>query len=212
MDPEIADILEPQRETAVPREPQAWWWIVSAAVVVLIGVLSVRSGARVPFLWGVDLGIHEFGHLVTFWAPWPVTAVAGSVFQVAFPLGLAAYFLFARNEPWAAAPLLAWAGASSRNVAVYIADAPFQRLELLGGPGVKHDWATLLAGPGLRFTAPLAGAVEFVGWLLIVAGLLLATVPPVRETAMRVRADRKAAADLARQATLPVREPHGPIG
>jgi hypothetical protein len=179
---------------------------------VLLGVLSARSGARVPFLWGVDFGIHEFGHLVTFWAPWQITAAAGSVFQVAFPLGLAAYFLFARRELWAAAPLLAWAGASARNAAVYIADAPFQRLELWGGPGVQHDWATLLAGPGLRYAAALAGTVDAVGWLLIVVGFLLAAVPPIRAWLAQSRAARKAAADRARHATLPVREPHGPIG
>ena len=212
MDAQIADILEPQLEAAVPREPEAWWWFGSAGAVVLIGVLSARSGARIPLLWGVDFGIHEFGHLVTFWAPWPLTAAAGSFFQVAFPLGLAAYFLFGRHEPWAAAPLLAWAGASARNVAVYIADAPFQRLELWGAPGVRHDWATLLAGPALRYAGALAGTVEFVGWLMIAAALVLVTVRPARAWSVRLRAERTAAEDLARHATLPVREPHGPIG
>jgi hypothetical protein len=210
MDAQIPDI--PQPEKAAPPEPKLWWWVVSAVSVVLIGVLSARSGARVPFLSGVDFGFHELGHFVLWWAPWRITAIAGSVTQVAFPLALAAYFLFDRHEPWAAAPLLAWAGASARNVAVYIADAPFQRLELWGGPAVQHDWATLLAGPPLRYAGAIAGTVEAVGWLMIVAALALATVQPIREALAASRAKRRAAADEARHATLPVREPHGPIG
>jgi hypothetical protein len=46
--------------------------------------------------------------------------------QVAASLALARHFGFARREWWAAAPLLAWAGASARNFAVYVADAPYQ--------------------------------------------------------------------------------------
>jgi hypothetical protein len=195
-----------------PWRAAMWVWLTSAACVVVLGVLSGTSGARVPFLWGIDLGIHEFGHLVTYWAPWRVTAIAGSVFQVAMPLALAAYYGLARREWWAAAPLLAWAGASARNVAVYIADAPYQRLQLLGGPGVLHDWAQLLAGQPMRFAGVIAWTVNAAGWAMIAAGLVIALWPPLSTLVVETRRRREARIFEARKPLLPVHEPHGPIG
>ncbi|NTU71496.1 MAG: hypothetical protein HGB10_06720 [Coriobacteriia bacterium] len=191
-----------------PPGERLWVWAVSAAAVIVIGALSATSGARVPLLWFVDFGVHEFGHMVFMWAPWTVTAAAGSISQVALPLGLAAYFAFARRELWAAAPLLAWAGASARNAAVYIADAPYQRLQLWGGEGSLHDWAQLLQGKPMMLAEEIAWTVNAVGWLAIAGALAMALVQIVRIVRLR----RAAAADLARHATLPVREPRGPIG
>lgn len=192
----------------VPAAERRWPWVVSAGAVVLIGVLSATTGARVPLLWLFDFGIHEFGHLITAWAPWTVTAFAGSFVQVAVPLGLAAYFAFGRHEMWAAAPLLAWAGASLRNVAAYIADAPYQRLELWGGDGVLHDWAQLLQGKPMMHAGTLAWLANAIGWLAIATALALALAP----LAAQRQAGVKRVADAQREATLPVREPRGPIG
>jgi hypothetical protein len=180
--------------------------------VCVVSILSGTSGAGVPFLWGVDLGIHELGHLVTVWAPWRVTAVAGSVFQIAVPLALAGYFGFTRREWWAAAPLLAWAGASARNVAVYIADAPYQRLELWGGPGVLHDWAQILAGQPMRFAGAIAWTVNAAGWAAIAAALVVALWPPLEAVGSRLHRASDAIRFEKRKESLPVREPHGPQG
>jgi len=191
----------------LPAEKR-WPWIASAAAVLAIGMASATSGGRVPLLSLVDFGIHEFGHLLFAWAPWQVTAFAGSFVQVAFPFALAVYFGFRRNELWAAAPLLAWSGSSLRNVAVYIADAPYQRLELWGGEGVLHDWAQLLQGKPMMHADQIAWFANALGWVAIVAAFALALAPLV----LQVRARAKEAADEAREETLPVREPHGPIG
>ena len=209
---EPLDVLPAVAVSRSSRQARLWVWLVSAGCVVAVGLLSATSGARVPFLWGVDLGIHEFGHLVTFWAPWRVTAAAGSVFQVAVPLSLAAYYGFVRREWWAAAPLLAWAGTSARNVAVYIADAPYQRLELFGGPGVLHDWAQLLAGPSLRFAGAIAWTVDFAGWAAVAAALVVALWVPIGRAAAMLLDLQVARRFAARKSSLPVREPHGPIG
>lgn len=90
----------------------------------------------------VDLGFHELGHLVGYALPWElVTAALGSVAQIAVPLGLSAYFLFLRHERVSAAVCIAWAATSAWGVHAYIADAPFERLDLIGG---DHDWAFIL--------------------------------------------------------------------
>ena len=115
---------------------------VAGAAWCLALALCVGLGHLVPLLSLVDLGFHELGHLVTYVLPWElVTAAMGSITQVAVPIGLAAYFYVMRSERVSAAVCLAWAGTSAWGVHLYIADAPYERLELIGG---DHDWAFIL--------------------------------------------------------------------
>jgi len=207
-----------REETAAPAV-HTWRWVFSGAAVAAFGAASATTHASVPFASFIDFGVHEFGHLVFAWAPWMVTAAAGSIFQVVVPLGFAAYFAFARKEYWAAAPLMAWAGNSARNVAVYIADAPYQYLDLWGGEGTLHDWAQLLQGRPMQSAEEIAWAVNALGWALIAGGLALVAWAAWAER-RAVRDAEEAAAHAAaheaeleaRRATLPVREKHGPIG
>jgi len=195
---------------AAPQPPvvHTGRWVLSAVAIVMLGWSSAATGAMVPLLAGVDLGIHEFGHLVMGWAPWIIGVFAGSFFQVAAPLGLSAYFGFARREVWAAGPLMAWAGVSLRNVAVYIADAPYQRLELWGGDNVVHDWAQLLAGKPMQHAEQIAWCANSLGWGLVAGGLAL--------VAWAAFGERRAATRFveleARKDSLPVREPRNPLG
>ena len=50
---------------------------------------------------------------------------------------------------------LAWAGTSAHEASIYIADAPYERLELIGG---YHDWAFVLGPGGPRRAWTRAGA------------------------------------------------------
>jgi len=103
-----------------------------------------------------------------------------AAFQVAVPVGLAAYFGLRRRDLLAASLCLAWAGASAADVSVYIADAPFERLPLIGG---DHDWAYLL-GPSalgnMNGAAGIAKAVQLVGAALILAGMALCFRGPLQ--------------------------------
>jgi hypothetical protein len=212
----LAEALEAERQprggSGYPTALEIAASAGAALAVVTLGWASLANGATIPFLWGVDLGIHEFGHLVTFWAPWRVCAFAGSFFQVAVPLGFAAYFFFGRRSFGAAGILTAWAGCSARNVAVYIADAPYQRLPLWGGDGVLHDWAQLLAGRPMQYAGTIAWSVDAMGWLLVAFGLALALAPVVVRAGSAFADKTRAAAFEARRGTLPVREPRGPLG
>lgn len=183
-------------------------WVAGGVAALALGTASLACHAQVPLLAAVDLGIHELGHLVFSVAPEPVALAAGSVMQVAVPLGLAAYFGLLRREGWAAAILLAWAGTSARNVAVYIADAPYQRLALLGGEGVLHDWATLLAGKPMFYADDIAGVVDALGLLTVAAAVGLCVYGLWGEGAS-VRRERELA---ARRETLPRREKRDPVG
>jgi len=155
---------------------EAWGrYVVSAVMSAVIGWIAFVANQPVPLLDWFDLGIHEAGHLVMMAFPDLVMFLAGSVAQVLFPLGMAAYFGLRRRDPASSGFCLAWAGASAWDVSVYIADAPVQGLPLVGGG--THDWAWILG----RFDAidragSIAGFVEAIGALMVVSGIVMAVV------------------------------------
>jgi hypothetical protein len=137
---------------------------------VVLGWIAFVRSSSVPLLALVDLGFHELGHLVTYPLPWDgFTAAMGTIAQIGVPLGLAGYFAYRRDRVGASV-CLAWAGTAAQNGSVYIADAPYERLPLIGG---DHDWAFLLS-PHLDWAAPLATAVRFGGLVALLAGVALA--------------------------------------
>ena len=171
--------LQPATESADYTRMQAPTWYRSAGGVVFVLAIAwfpfVR-GVEVPLLDYVDLGIHELGHMLTI--PFGEVAhfLAGSVAQVAAPLALAAYFLLSPRREWVGVGVcLAWAGTSAYDVSVYIADGPYERLQLIGG---QHDWAYLLRHFGaLESAESIANVVRGSGVILAVAGALACLVP-----------------------------------
>ena len=156
-------------------------WQRDLAVVagcVVLGLLGMR-GERVPLLGLVDLGFHELGHLFGYLLPVGelVTAAAGSFTQVAVPIGLAIYFLVGRHDRIGGAVCLAWAATSALDASRYIADAPFERLELIGG---DHDWAFFFSADGIdamHRAAGVADTVSTLGWILYAAAFVVALWP-----------------------------------
>jgi hypothetical protein len=152
--------------------------VAAATACAALGLLSYGRAARVPLLGWIDLAVHEFGHVVTYPLPDLATAMAGSIAQVALPLAVAAHFLH-RREPLSAMLCLAWAGTSARDVSVYVADAPYERLQLIGG---IHDWAFALGPEGLDAlgrAGAIASAVSGAGLLMVVAAVAGSLATPV---------------------------------
>jgi hypothetical protein len=158
----------------VKRSPAAWFALLGWCAVT--GFFAFLRSARVPLLSLVDLGFHELGHLVMYILPIHevLTAAMGSVFQCAVPLGIAAYFWSARRDAIGAIACIVWSATNFQDVSVYIADAPVQRLQLLGG---EHDWGTIL-GPQhfdiVRSAGTIANVVRTVGLVLWLVAVVLA--------------------------------------
>ena len=132
----------------------------------MLGVLGFTGDGRVPVLAWINLALHEFGHVATALLPDLVTAAMGSVTQVAIPLAIAGYFLW-RRELVSGMLCLAWAGTSAHDASVYIADAPYERLELIGG---YHDWAFVFGPEGLdamERSGQVAAVVDAAGLALV---------------------------------------------
>jgi hypothetical protein len=145
--------------------------------------LIVASLASLYFLWcawslqwhfidGVNLLIHEAGHVVFRPFGEVMMIAGGSFFQVLLPAVFVGYFIWAKKY-FSAALVLFWVGESILYVAIYAGDSMALQLPLVGGEDVIHDWNYLLGRYGmLKQTAQVAGLIRFVGTLTILAGVV----------------------------------------
>jgi hypothetical protein len=141
--------------------------------------LAVAVIASLYFLWcaydpsqwhlidGVNLVIHEAGHLV--FSPFGefMMIAGGSLLQVIMPGLFVGYFIYKRQY-YSAALVLFWVGESILNVSVYAGDSLALQLPLLGGQDSIHDWNYMLGVLGLlKSTAQIAGGIRLLGTLVI---------------------------------------------
>jgi hypothetical protein len=145
----------------------------------LWGAYDLAHPARGTLLDGVDLAIHETGHLV--FAPFGefVGVAGGTLFQLIMPLLFVGYF-WRRNDRHAGSVALWWVAQNCGHIATYVADARVQVLPLVGGG--EHDWAYLLGSTGyLAHDLGIARAIRATGVLLLagstVWGLIVAGRP-----------------------------------
>jgi hypothetical protein len=144
-------------------------------------MMALAAGAY--FLWcayepsrwhlidGVDLLIHEGGHII--FSPFGefLMIAGGSLWQVIMPALFVAYFYY-HERPYSAALTLFWVGQSILNVSVYAADSLALQLPLIGGEDSLHDWNYMLERLGLLGqTAKIGGLLRLCGTLVIVAAI-----------------------------------------
>jgi hypothetical protein len=124
-----------------------------------------------PYQWhlidGVNLLIHEAGHLIFRLLGEFMMIAGGSLFQVIMPALFVGYFCYQRKF-YSASLVLFWVGESILNVSVYAGDAATLQLPLLGGEGTLHDWNYLLTNLNLlSATAQVAGVIRLLGTIVI---------------------------------------------
>jgi hypothetical protein len=153
--------------------------LATAGGVLVLGWFAFVRGVRVPILGMVDLGVHEFGHLLFSWAPMLVAVCMGNGTQSLMPLVIAVCFGVFRRD-WPACGLcLAWCGTTLQDASVYIADAPYQALPLLKENSI-HDWAYVLGAEqfwALDKAGLIASCVKGVGLAFLVTGFGFCLVP-----------------------------------
>jgi hypothetical protein len=170
-------------ETQIFKSEELTTSRVKVVVALLAGAYFLWAAAH-PDDWrlidGVNLVIHEAGHL--FFRPLGefMMIAGGSLFQVIVPAVFAGYFFFKGNQ-YASALVLFWLGESLLNVSVYAADSIVMQLPLLGGNDSIHDWNYMLDNLNLlRQTATIAFAIRALGTLTILFALVRAVVTAKR--------------------------------
>ena len=148
--------------------------LVATALAAAYFVWCAYDPHRWHFIDGVDLIIHEAGHVVFMPFGEFITVAGGSLFQLIMPAAFALYF-YRRGQPFSAALVLFWLGQSLLNVAVYAGDALRLELPLLGGQDSVHDWNYMLDRLGLLASSEvIGGGLRVCGTVLIVAAGLCA--------------------------------------
>lgn len=152
-------------------------------ILAIYGISCLRHPQAGHLIDGVDLAIHETGHLV--FAPFGevIQFMGGTLFQLIVPVTFLVYFLkFAlKRDDFAASVMLWWVAVNLWNISVYMADARAQELPLVGGG--EHDWAYLFGRAGwLAHDTAIARAVQALGVLVfgvaLIRGYLAAMAPP----------------------------------
>jgi hypothetical protein len=123
------------------------------------------------FIDGVNLLVHEAGHLIFMPFGEYIMIAGGSLFQIIMPAAFVGYFLY-QQQYFSSALTLFWMGESILNVSVYAKDAIAMQLPLLGGQDSVHDWNYLLEHAGiLERTSEIAGLIRMIGTLCILAAV-----------------------------------------
>jgi hypothetical protein len=114
---------------------------IASVALAVYGVYLLAHLGEGSLLDGVDLGIHETGHLV--FGPFGelIGFAGGTLFQLIMPALFVGYFV-RRSDQHAASVALWWIGQNCANISIYAADARAQELPLVGGG--EHDWAYML--------------------------------------------------------------------
>lgn len=142
-------------------------------IVAVIASLYFFWCAYDPYQWhlidGVNLLIHEAGHIIFSALGEFLMIAGGSLFQIIMPAIFVGYFCYQR-QLFSAALVLFWVGESILNVSVYAGDSLALQLPLLGGADTLHDWNYLLSSTGLlQHTAAIAGGIRLLGTLVVIA-------------------------------------------
>jgi hypothetical protein len=147
---------------------------VLTLLLLVYGLYDLAHPGRDSLLDGVDLAIHETGHLV--FGPFGefVGFAGGTLFQLIMPLAFVVYF-WRRGDRHAASVALWWVGQNCGHIAYYVADARAQELPLVGGG--EHDWNYLLGRMDLlAHDRGIAHGILAVGVLLVLVSTALGLV------------------------------------
>lgn len=144
--------------------------VAFVGLVFLLLAYFVVTRGWVPVLDSANLAFHEAGHPLVGLFSARLMVYGGTLFQLAFPFGVAWHF---RRRGQAVGQALGWLwlGESLHNVARYMADARAQDLPLVGGG--DHDWAEIfMRWHVLHFDTRIANLTHALAWGLMLWALV----------------------------------------
>lgn len=137
----------------IPEKIKTWCkgriWHVRALLLIIFVYIGFRHLVN-PFyssiFGGINLGIHELGHIIFSFGGQFITIAGGTILQLAVPLICATLFMF-QPDYFAVCVCGVWLSTNFYSVATYVGDARAQMLPLVsvGGGDAIHDWHYLLS-------------------------------------------------------------------
>ena len=124
------------------------WYIRALLLVFLIyvGCRHLANPLYISIFGGINLAIHELGHILFRFAGEFIMVAGGTILQLAVPLASAVMFIF-QPDYFAVTVCGVWLSTNLYSVATYVGDAREQMLSLVtvGGGDAIHDWHYLLS-------------------------------------------------------------------
>ena len=121
---------------------------VPSIIILPIAIYWSINRGNYGLMDNIDLVIHEAGHVFFSLFGKFIYTLGGSLMQLIIPLIIAGFF-FRNSYRTGVQFALLWLGHNLINISVYVADARAQKLQLLGGNKVYHDWYYMLNEIGL---------------------------------------------------------------
>ncbi len=140
-------------------------WIPSG-IIFFTGLFLVFNRGHYIFIDNADLVIHEAGHIFFSFFGKFIYTLGGTLMQIFIPSLLVWYF-FSNYYKTGVQFSLLWLGQNFINISVYAADARAQKLPLLGGNRVYHDWHYILGQLGILQYDHIVGEVFVVLAIII---------------------------------------------
>lgn len=154
------------------------WWARLPLLVYMVWMFvhHLADPMYQPLLKGLNLGVHELGHMLFMPFGEFLTIAGGTITQCLLPL-VGAFMFFRQRDLFAIAFAATWLGVNFHDVAVYAADARAMELPLVSpfaGDEIGHDWNLMLERTGLLERDQSIGMLfHGAGHLAMLAGILL---------------------------------------
>jgi hypothetical protein len=168
----LTTFFDDARQTAAGK-----LWHPRAALLLLctwIFLRHLKDPSYGGIVKGLNLAIHEIGHVLFGFLGEFIGIAGGTILQLAAPL-IAGWMFYRQRDHFAIAIALCWLGTNFFDVAVYAADARAGKLPLVGlTADPEHDWFIMLAETNLLYHDETIGRVfRLFGMLSFAAGLAL---------------------------------------
>lgn len=147
-----------------------------SALLLPVMVYLLLNEGRIFLVDYVNLLIHEGGHgIFGISGVRYLQALGGTIMQLLIPTVFIVYY-YLHNKKITTQIFLVWLGQNMINVSVYAADARAQKLPLLGGNKVYHDWNYLLSEIGLLEYDNLVGLTFY---LMAIGMFIISSLIPL---------------------------------
>lgn len=169
--------MTPVQNTNPLKQSKTYLYMVLIIFYIFLFYKFLVDSGYNPIFKGINLGVHEMGHIFFgFFGIEILTVAGGTIMQLLFPI-FAFLVLIKQKDYFGLSFIIIWFATNLFDIAAYIADARVKILPLVNvgfSTGeVIHDWEYMLAHWGiLESNLYIASVLRFFGFVFLVAGVL----------------------------------------